>query len=353
MTRVTSAATPRMRLRSLKRALGDATRCAFLVQHDPDPDAIASALALRAALGFSRENSPILSFGRVTRPENRRLLAELGERVRHVSARTLGRYAPIVMVDVQPPYFGDEIHDVAAVIDHHPVAGVYEARFCDVRTTYGASATMAAEYLLACDGGARLTRPLATALLYGIITDTRSLSRSASDQDLEMFAHLFPRADHAALRRIQHPSYAPVVLRRFGLALTRVKARDGLAYAHLGRLPEDQEHAVAQLAEFCLGIEGAQIAAVSGVFGSRFVISTRALWPEARLGERLQGAFAAYGSAGGHPVMAKAVVDLAAWRKDHPYHDERGLERGVLAVLRKTLRQSRRRGVVRGALRES
>lgn len=351
MTKVTRASTPRLRLRSLKRALGGAGRCAFLVQHDPDPDAIASALALRAALAFSRDDSRIISFGRVTRPENRRLLAELDEQVRHVSAGTVGRYAPIVMVDVQPPYFGHEIEGVAAVVDHHPIAGVYHVRYCDVRTTYGASATMAAEYLLASGPGERLTRPLATALLYGIITDTKSLSRSAGDDDLQMFAHLFPRADHAALRRIQHPSYAPIVLRRFGVALTRVTARDGLAYAHLGRLPEDQEHAVAQLAEFCLGIEGAAIAAVSGVFGNRLVVSTRALWPDAKLGERLRAAFGAYGSAGGHPVMAKAVVELARWREDHPYRDERALERGVLALLRKTLRRSRHRRVVRGALR--
>ena len=42
--------------------------------------------------------------------------------------------------------------------------------------------------------------------------------------------------------------------------------RNGLAYVHLGLLPADQEHIVAQLAEFCLGMAGAEISAVSGVF---------------------------------------------------------------------------------------
>jgi nanoRNase/pAp phosphatase (c-di-AMP/oligoRNAs hydrolase) len=158
--------------------------------------------------------------------------------------------------------------------------------------------------------------------------------RSVSHEDLEMFAYLFPRADHAALRRIQHPSYGTKALKRFGEALQRARVYNGLAYLHLGRLPVDQEHIVAQLAEFCLGMEGAEISAVSGVFGKNLAMSTRALSPEARLGDRLRWAFLRYGSAGGHPVMAKAVVSLVKWRADHPYRTERGLERTVLAALR-------------------
>jgi hypothetical protein len=79
------------------------------------------------------------------------------------------------------------------------------------------------------------------------------------------------------------------------------------------------------------------VSAVSGVFGANLVMSTRALSPEARLGERLRAAFKRYGSAGGHPVMAKAVMDLEAWRGDHPFRDTRSLERTVQQALRKTL----------------
>ncbi|MBX6331851.1 MAG: hypothetical protein IRY91_08390 [Gemmatimonadaceae bacterium] len=327
----------RKRLRGLKRALHGASSCAFLVQNDPDPDAIASALALRVALGYRADQAPIITCGHITRPENQRLIAELGVRVRHVTRRQLPSFAPLVLVDVQPPYFGTALPEVAAVVDHHPQTGEYRARFRDVRTWFGASATMAAEYLLA-ENGAALTTPLATALLYGIITDTKSLSRSASDDDLQMFALLFPRADQAMLRRIQHPSYAPLALKRFGEALQRAQVRDGLAYVHLGKLPEEQEHIVAQLAEFCLGMAGASVSAVSGVFGSKLAMSTRALSPDARLGDRLRQVFLPYGSAGGHPVMAKTVIDLAAWRRDHPFTTERALERGIQRALLRALR---------------
>jgi len=326
----------RRRLRALRRALDGASRCTFLVQNDPDPDAIASALALRRTLGFSAARSPIVTVGQITRPENKRLIAELHEHVRHVSKKRLPQLAPLILVDVQPPYFGDGLPDVAAVIDHHPTTDAYRARFRDVRTNYGASATMAAEYLLAANSDG-VTTKLATALLYGIITDTKSLSRSASDEDLEMFAYLFPRADQAMLRRIQHPSYGPLALKRFGQALQHATVRRGIAYLHLGRLPKDQEHVVAQLAEFGLGMKGADVAAVSGVFGRNLVMSTRALSPQAELGERLRAIFDEYGSAGGHPVMAKAVVSLAKWRAAHPFTDERGLERSIWNALQSAL----------------
>ena len=326
----------RRKAERFRRALRGARSCAFLLQHDPDPDAIASALALRTVLGAGAAEAPIMTCGRVTRPENRRLIDELGIRIEHVSSRSLEKHENLILVDVQPPYFGGHVTDVAAVIDHHPPSGAFRARFKDVRPWYGASATIAAEYLLA-EGDAPLTRELATALLYGIITDTKSLSRSASDDDLEMFAYLFPRADHSLLRRIQHPSYTAATLRRFGLALQHAHVTRGVAHVHLGRLPEDQEHIVAQLAEFCLGIEGANVAAVSGVFRDRIVMSARALWPAAKLGDRLRDAFHRYGSAGGHAVMAKAVIRLVDWRRTHAARGDRGLELSIARAVRRAL----------------
>ncbi|MDQ6888345.1 MAG: hypothetical protein M3068_13820 [Gemmatimonadota bacterium] len=331
----------RPRVAALRQAIAGAGRVSFLVQNDPDPDAIASALALRAILGVPASRAPILTCGRVTRPENRRLLEELRERVKHVTGSALARAESLVLVDVQPSYFQGRLGEVAAVLDHHPPSGAVRARYADVRTSFGASATMAAEYLLA-DGERLLTTALATALLYGIITDTRSLTRAASEADLQMFAFLFPRADHEALRRIEHPSYAHVSLRRFGDALREVRVRDGLAYVHLGRLPREQEHIVAQLAEFCLGIDGARMSAVSGLFGRKLVMSARALSEKAQLGDRLRETFGAFGSAGGHPLMAKAVVTLAAWRAAHPSATtDQKMERGIARALRAALRRAR------------
>ena len=76
---------------------------------------------------------------------------------------------------------------------------------------------------------------------------------------------------------------------------------------------------------------------MSGVFGSKLVMSTRALSPEARLGARLRDLFCRYGSAGGHPIMAKAVIRLASWRADHPFDTEDELAAELGSQLRDAL----------------
>ena len=81
------------------------------------------------------------------------------------------------LLDSQPhhsPEFKDIPFDI--VIDHHPCAGDITADFVDVREQYGATSTMMTEYLR----GAKITpsQKLATALFYGIKTDTDNFVRA-------------------------------------------------------------------------------------------------------------------------------------------------------------------------------
>jgi hypothetical protein len=84
-------------------------------------------------------------------------------------------------------------------------------------------------------------------------------------------------------------------------------------------------------------MEGATISVVSGIFHDRVVMSARALWPAAKLGDRLRDAFDRYGSAGGHAVMAKAVIRLADWRRTHEAHGDRGVEMSIARAVRRGL----------------
>src|SRR5438309_2221806 len=64
----------RARVDRLRAHLAPAERLLILLQDDPDPDAIASALALRTLLGRNKTSAPIATFGGVTRPENRAMI---------------------------------------------------------------------------------------------------------------------------------------------------------------------------------------------------------------------------------------------------------------------------------------
>src|SRR5690606_36349237 len=98
----------------------DAQNVGILLQHDPDPDALASGLAFRHLLGRNRVGAPMLSFGRgIQRPENREMAKLLNLPVETITPGALDRYDMLACVDIQPPVFGDLLRDreVDAVID--------------------------------------------------------------------------------------------------------------------------------------------------------------------------------------------------------------------------------------------
>ena len=80
-------ATQRARAERLRAHFYDAERVLILMQDDPDPDAIASALALKTLLGRTRASAPICTFGTITRPENVAMCKILEIEVEAIDAR--------------------------------------------------------------------------------------------------------------------------------------------------------------------------------------------------------------------------------------------------------------------------
>ncbi|MGH7888304.1 MAG: DHH family phosphoesterase, partial [Candidatus Binatia bacterium] len=122
----------------------------ILLQHDPDPDAIGSALALRELLGRNRATTPIVTFGAVTRPENLAMINLLEIQIERIAPADLHKDgARLALVDVQPPSLAQPLGRVDLVVDHHPQRTTVKARFADLRTGYGSTATIFTEYLRA------------------------------------------------------------------------------------------------------------------------------------------------------------------------------------------------------------
>ncbi len=294
--------------------VGEGDRVAIVLQDDPDPDAMSSAMALRALLGRNKQTTPIFSFTPVTRPENRTMVHQLEIEILPASREELETFDKIAMVDVQPAFFGDKLPRADIVIDHHPGYEPGKAPFEDVRTRYGATATIMTEYLECADE--RISERLATALIYGIRADTLALSRRVTEDDIRAFTHLYPLANLALLREIDRPelplSFAQVVAR----AMKRLSVEDGLIVLNLGRVERDD--LIVQMADFCLQFERVKWVAVAGKLGSNLVIAVRNNGVvRASAGELVKRLFGEIGNAGGHRNMAKAVVPLRAWRRAH------------------------------------
>ena len=302
----------KQKLKELRALVDEGDRVAIVLQDDPDPDAMASAMALRTLLGRNKLTTPLFSFKPVTRPENRTMVHLLEIDIEPAESAELDDYDKIAMVDVQPAFFGDKLTRAHIVIDHHPNYEPSDAPFVDVRTKYGATSTIMTEYLITANE--RISERLATALLYGIRSDTLALSRRVTDDDLQAFVTLYPIANYNMLKQIERPELPAEFARILSRALGRIEVIDGLAVLNLGQVERDD--IIVQVADFCLQFEGVEWVAVAGKLGSDLVIAVRNYGMSGdNAGEAVQNLFGDIGSAGGHRNMAKAVIKQTAWRR--------------------------------------
>jgi nanoRNase/pAp phosphatase (c-di-AMP/oligoRNAs hydrolase) len=280
----------------------------ILLQDDPDPDAIASGLALRQVLGRNKQTAPLGSFGRVTRPENIAMVKLLEIEIEKLTKESIKSFERIAVVDLQPPHLSSPPDEIDLVIDHHPEQFNYKSHLKDIRPSYGATSTILLEYLL-CTGSSIGTR-LGTALLYGIKSDTFALSREVNEWDVQAFSYLYQLANQNLMRRIERPELPPAALDALSVALKNRRVIDRVAFVNLGRVERDD--LIPQMADFSLSFEGIEWAFVSGVYESNYIISVRNVGYVRSAGRVLKEAFGAIGSAGGHASMAKAIIPLGS-----------------------------------------
>jgi nanoRNase/pAp phosphatase (c-di-AMP/oligoRNAs hydrolase) len=303
-------AVARARAARVREHFARAERVLIMMQDDPDPDAIASAWALRTLLGRTKSAATIATFGAITRPENRAMTRLLEIDIEQVKPRAIEEYDMLATVDCQPAFFEEPLGEVDLVIDHHPEDTPVRARLRDVRPAYGATSTILTEYLRAAD--VKIRERLATALLYGIKTDTLHLERGATRADLDAFAFLHGLANHNVLRRIERPDLPEAALDVLARGIAGRRLLDGVMFAHLG--PVAYPELVAQFADLFLQVEGAEWSVVSGRVQQELHISVRNVGYVRAAGDVVREAFGDMGGAGGHRSMAKAVVRLRDWR---------------------------------------
>jgi nanoRNase/pAp phosphatase (c-di-AMP/oligoRNAs hydrolase) len=301
----------RARVQQYQRYFSDAVRVLILLHNDPDPDAMASGLALRNILRRTKATAILGALQGVTRPENLRMANLLDIQVEAITPASLGEFERIAVVDVQPHYFGELLDRVDLVIDHHPPQPGYSAVFKDIRADYGSTSTILTEHLRAVD--VNISERTATALLYAIKSDTLFFNRQANRVDLEAFSFLYPLADAALIRKMEG---AEITFERLEHVIRAAEAgrRDEQVFAaFIGQTA--REDLIAYVADFFLQLEDVKWTLVAGVVNDMLVMSIRNLGYQRNAGEFSRKWFADIGSAGGHRAMAKAVVPMAAFRE--------------------------------------
>ena len=313
-------------VRKLRNAHEGADKILILLHDNPDPDAMASALALRAVLGRNKQTAAIGHFGaNVSRPENVAMAELLEIDLTPVTAGQVADFDSVAMVDVQPPFFGDLFPRVDSVIDHHPKIGGYKAEFARISPSEGATSTIMTGLLRA--SGIEISERLATALLYGIKTDTFSLTRDADDEDVEAFTFLYKRANLGLLRKIEKAEIPSDELTVFGKSLARHRIVNNVLFINVGKVK--REYLIPKMADFCMQAKDVEWVVSFGVLNDvYFVASLRNVGYVKSAGKVARKIFqmfapnggakngsAARGGGGGHRSAAKLVVPMSEIKK--------------------------------------
>jgi len=303
----------------LWRQRGALSPLVILTHDHPDPDAIASAWALAHLAGrLGGVRTRIVYGGVIGRMENQMMVRTLRVPIRPVKPPELTLVAHVALVDTQPPFQNNRFpprQRATLVIDHHRRNPNTTADFLLIDESAGATTTLLAEALVA--SGLEVPSRLATALVYGIGSETQNLGREAGPRDIAAYRTFFPKASIASLSKIQNPPRPGSFFTTLGRAIHHAFISGRIIGVHLGSVPS--QDVVAHMADFLLTHEQMRWSIVTGRYAGRLFVSLRTRNPRAEAGQLLWRLLGSGTSAGGHAMIAGGSIAVgqdaskAAW----------------------------------------
>lgn len=283
----------------------------WLILVNADPDAMASALALKRIMSHKVQDCTIAKVNEITRPDNLAMIRYTRLHMERFYPGILPHFDRFALVDSQPshhPSFAGVPFSI--VIDHHPPPEQKaEIPYCEIKPEYGATSTLLTEYLYNLN--IMPGKLLATALQFGIKTDTANFERHFTDVDLRAYQYLSRFGDNVLLSRISRSEFHLRWLEVFAKACTNLYALGASGqYAYLGDV--DNPDILVNIADFFMRVYEIRWAAVAGRYRDQIVIIFRGDGITRDVGRHASLSFGDVGSAGGHKAMARAEIPLSA-----------------------------------------
>ncbi|NMB78582.1 MAG: potassium transporter TrkA [Methanomicrobiales archaeon] len=286
----------------------------IITHKNPDPDAISSAVALAEIAKHANPKTlatRIFYEGNIGHQENRTFVNLLDIKMEHLTPEALSSCSYLAMVDCPAPGSNNDVPQttkINIVIDHHRDTKhpSVQGAFVDIRPGVGATASILTQYLQELD--VPVSKRVATALLYGIRTDTKEFKRNVTPQDLNYAGFLLPLTDADLLDKIMSPSMSQETLDVIGTAINNRRIQSGYLFSNVGYVMN--RDALPQAAELLITLEGVNTALVYGITDTAIVITARNRDIRLHIGNALSEAFGEMGDAGGHPNMGAASLPL-------------------------------------------
>lgn len=309
-----------------RRALARADEVVVLMHPNPDPDAMAAAMAVDHLATTVDTDATLQYPGTIRHQENRAFRTVLDPDLDRVESGSDLAADRVVLVDHNEPrgFVGAEGIEPYAVIDHHPGEGSGSA-FTDVRPEYGACASLVAEYVeeLGMDveppgetddgddsGDAPLSSTVATGLVYGIQTDTDHLTRGCSRADFDAAGFLYPGIDEDRLERIATPQVSEEVLQLKARAIQEKEIQGSFSVCDLGEI--GNVDAIPQAADELMHLEGVTAVVVYGENDGTVHLSGRSRDDRVHMGETIESVVddIPMADGGGHARMGGGQISI-------------------------------------------
>jgi nanoRNase/pAp phosphatase (c-di-AMP/oligoRNAs hydrolase) len=280
--------------------------CRVLIVINADPDAIATAMAMKRILWRRVSEVAITHFNPITRPDNLAMIEYTESGLVPMERIDKAHFDRFIIVDSQPDHNEafDEF-DFDVIVDHHPFSAP-NAQYSDVRPGYGACSTIATEYLRSLK--IKPSAKLAAALMLGIKTDTASFTRQVMAPDIRAFHFLHQFANMNIVTKVERSTLTQADLDFLSVAIKNRQVVDNRVFYHAGVCTKPDE--LVMVADTFLVISGVNWSVVSGVYKDKLVVILRNDGLRKSAGKTAKEAFGKFGSAGGHKTMARGELDM-------------------------------------------
>ena len=318
------------------RSMAKNSRVTIFCHDNPDPDALASALAMNELFSSHGHTSQIVHGGMIEHHQNQAMVKELEIPVRRLildwEITDLIKDSDIIVaVDFHRPGANNIMPKDCIphiIIDHHAVDEAVTADLAMVSSEYSSTSSMVASLLMSSDFG--MSSRVATALAFGIKTDTLGFTRNFNAVDVRALLWINAWVDKEKLRAIETPPRSIAALESFSTALNNKVHLENLILAPVHNLVN--RDSLAQIADFLLPTEGVDTVVAFGIRRNKVILSARSNNNNIHVGKLLSNYFQD-GLAGGHKSLGGGQIPFDIILNQQTKDEEQ--EEGI--IMEKTL----------------
>lgn len=272
----------------------------------PDPDAIASSFGLCELMKNFGVDPHIIYMNVIEKVNSKNMVEMFGiDMIVKERGFVSGPNNFVILVDSQVG--NSNITNIqgekVAVIDHHVNRGNYDYLYEDIRDEIGACSTIVAGYYKELE--IEPSKDVATALLYGIMTDTNNLTRSCDQLDLDLFYWLYGLADLEKIKQIRMNEIGRKDLHAYAKALQTFEVYGNIGFVHIENC---NDSLLGTISDMVYTIEGTSIVVSYARRSDGIKFSVRSGEKEVFADELVKYILKDRGVGGGHKEMAGGFI---------------------------------------------